>query len=81
MFFCFFVRCNKTRFVVIKPVGVIYNPVVELVTLFVLHLHLYSLGSCVCILPHLYALTSILTYTYVYLQICIHIIIHISALL
>ena len=49
-------------------------------TLFLFHLHFHSLYQFVCILTHLYALTSLLTYTYVCLQTCLHISIHISAL-
>jgi len=47
-------------------------------TLFLFHLHLYSLYSRVRVLAHLYAATSLLTYTYVCHQIYIHIFIHIS---
>ena len=47
-------------------------------TLFLFYLHFYGLYSRVRVLAHLYAAKSLLTYTYVCHQICIHIFIHIS---
>jgi len=49
-------------------------------SLFLFHPHPDSLYWCVGILPHLHALTSLLMYTYVCLQMCIDLSIHISML-